>query len=1034
MSMLTTGRLPVRLVPLVGRQRELSDVIEALARHRLLTLTGPGGTGKTRLALAAAEAVRGAGEQAVGWVELAPVDDPAVVPLAVAGELGVREIPGQEVTDIIAEHVADRPMLLVLDNCEHLAAAAAELADRLLGACPALTILATSREALGVDGERQLAVPPLALPQGTATPVAATLAEFDAIRFFEQRAQLALPSFRLVDDNAAAVHQVCRRLDGLPLAIELAAARLRILSTGQLAERLDDVFTVLVGGARTAPRRHQTLRATLDWSHDLLAEDERAVFRRLAVFAGGFTLAAAEQVAAGVAAGVAAAGNTAGDPGPAATPADIPAGGVLDLLTRLADKSLLRVDRSGGEVRYHLLATVRDYARERLTAAAEYDQARRAHLRFYAEFVEQIEPRIGGGGESLGQVDLERELNRIEVETPNIRAALEFARSAGDMTGALRITGPLERYAYLRGQYSEVRRWMDSAVIIGPDAPTMLLAKALLGSGRLAHLQCDYATAVRRLEASLSLYQELDDAHGIARALQGLGSVAREQGRYDRSLELHAEGLAIAEAAGDDWAAATAHNFLGFASWLRGDYERAVAECTVARDGCRALGDVEGIVWALLSLAAVARYQGRDDRAAGLLEQSLVRSEGIGFREGVAWALEQQGLLAAGRGEPEAEELLRRSLDLHRELRDRWRTCSVLDDLAMLALAGGRAADAAALLAAAEALRGVIGTMVAPCEQPQHEATMAGARAALGDDAFEAAWQRGLLAPLDDLLAGSPAAPTPTAPAPATPAPAEPSPAGPPEPDPETSPEQPPLRIRALGAATVHRGDTLVTAADFGYAKPRELLFLLLSSPPLTREQLGVALWPDQSRQQLGNALHTALRGVRRALGDPGCVVYAEGRYTFDRSRPLDCDIEIFEQALAAARRAQPASAALPDLQRAIAAYGGDFLAEMTAGDWARARRDGLRRAFEAALLAAGRLHAAAGRHQAAVTAFRRLVAHEPLNETAHRELMSSWAQLGETARAVQHYAELAELLREQVGVPPAAETTALYQRLVGER
>jgi predicted ATPase/DNA-binding SARP family transcriptional activator len=1018
--MLTTGRLPVRLVPLVGRQRELRDVVEALARHRLLTLTGPGGTGKTRLALAAAEAVRGAGQQPVGWVELASADDPAVVPLAVAGELGVRDIPGRDVTDVIAEHVADRPMLLVLDNCEHLAAAAAELAERLLGACPALTILATSREALGVDGERQLAVPPLALPQDSATPVASALAEFDAIRFFEQRAQLALPSFRLVDDNAAAVHQVCRRLDGLPLAIELAAARLRILSAGQLAERLDDVFTVLVGGARTAPRRHQTLRATLDWSHDLLAQDERAVFRRLAVFAGGFTMAAAEQVAAG---------------------AGLPSGGVLDVLTRLADKSLLRVDRSGEEMRYHLLATVRDYARERLAAAGEYDQARQAHVRFYADFVEQIEPRIGG--DARGEVDLEYELNRIEVETPNIRAALDFARSAGDMAGALRITGPLERYAYLRGQYSEVRRWMDSAVTIGPAAPTMLLAKALLGSGRLAHLQCDYVTAVRRLEAALRLYQELDDPHGIARALQGLGSVAREQGRYDRSLELHAEALAIADAAGDDQAVATARSFLGFASWLRGDYERAIAECTVARAGFQALGDVEGIVWSLLSLGAVARFQGLDEQAAALLEQSLLRSEGIGFREGVAWALEQLGLLAAGRGDPDADGLLRRSLELHRTLRDRWRTCSVLDDLAALALAGGQAARGTALLAAAQALREVIGTVVAPCEQAQHDATASGARAALGDDAFEAAWQHGLLAPLDDLLAAAPA-PEPSTAEPDTAGPstvrppatqppaAQPDTAEPPAAEPAESRET--LRIRALGAATVHRGDTLVTVADFGYAKPRELLFLLVSSPPQTREQLGAALWPDQSRQQLGNALHTALRGVRRALGDPGCVVYADGRYAVDRSRPLDCDVDTFEQSLAAARRAQPASAALPGLQRAIAAYAGDFLTDMTAGDWALARRDELRRAFEAALLAAGRLHAAAGRHQAAVTAFRRLVAHEPLNETAHRELMSSWAQLGETARAVHHYAELTELLREQVGVPPAAETTALYQRLLGER
>jgi DNA-binding SARP family transcriptional activator len=240
------------------------------------------------------------------------------------------------------------------------------------------------------------------------------------------------------------------------------------------------------------------------------------------------------------------------------------------------------------------------------------------------------------------------------------------------------------------------------------------------------------------------------------------------------------------------------------------------------------------------------------------------------------------------------------------------------------------------------------------------------------------------------------------------------------------------LRIRALGAATVHRGDAVVTAADWGYAKPRELLFLLAASPPMTRDQVGAALWPDLSHQQLGNALHTALRGLRRALGDPGWVVYSDGRYRFNTAREHECDIETFEQALAAARRARPVAAALPDLQRAVAAYGGDFLAGMAAGEWAQARRDELARSFESALLATGRLHAAAGRYQPAAAAFRRAIAHEPLNETAHRELMNCWARLGETARAVRHYGELAELLQEQVGVPPAAETTALYRRLAG--
>ena len=241
-----------------------------------------------------------------------------------------------------------------------------------------------------------------------------------------------------------------------------------------------------------------------------------------------------------------------------------------------------------------------------------------------------------------------------------------------------------------------------------------------------------------------------------------------------------------------------------------------------------------------------------------------------------------------------------------------------------------------------------------------------------------------------------------------------------------------PLRVRALGKATVELGDTALTAADWGYAKPRELLFLLITSPPLTREQLRAALWPELSRQQLGNALHTALRELRRALGSQDWVLYAAGHYSVNRARPFDCDVDTFESSLAAAGRARPTSAGLPDLRRAVAAYGGDFLAGMTAGEWAGVRRDELRRRFETAVLATGRLHLAEGNHQAAVTAFRRAIEHEPLNESAHRELMTCWAQLGETARAVRHYSELTALFKDRVGVPPAAETTALYERLAG--
>jgi predicted ATPase/DNA-binding SARP family transcriptional activator len=1036
---LNTGRLPVRLVPLVGRQRELHEVVDALTRSRLVTLTGPGGTGKTRLALAATDAARTHFAGGVCWVELAPIDDPGIVAQAVADGLGLGEVPGQDASATVTEHVGERPMLIVLDNCEHLAAAVAGLADLLLGTCPALCILTTSRELLGVDGERSWPVPPLSLPGDGVAPAVSVLAEFDAVRLFEQRAQLILPSFRLAEDNAAAVLQVCRRLDGLPLAIELAAAQMRVLSIGQLAERLDDIFTVLVGGSRTAPARHQTLRATLDWSHDLLDDDERAVFRRLAVFSGGFTLTAAGQVASS---------------------GDIRAERMLGLLTRLADKSLVRVDHAGADARYHLLATVRDYARDRLAEAGEDGPTRQAHLRCYVDLVERAGRRLEhreqslpgdqaagslsrGGG--LGPGSLERTLDRLDAETPNLRAALEFARESGGAVAALRIAAPLGRYAYLRGHYHEVRQWMDAAVTADPGAPAALRAKALLGSGRLALLQCDYAPAVRRLEAALRLYRQLDDPQGIASALQILGSVSREQGRYARAMELHRESLAIAEAAGDSWAVAGAHGYLGFVAWLQRDLELATAECTTALGMFRELGYVDDIAWSLISLGAIARYQRAPGRAAELLAESRSLSERIGFREGLAWSLEQLGLLALDRGDPAAEDLLRRSLRVHRELHDRWRVTSVLDDLAALALSRGGAGTAARLLAAAQAMREAIGTVIAPCESDLHDQTLAGARAALGGHAFEAAWQQGTLATVEDLEAelhgASAAAPAVPAPAPAAPPPAPAGPAPrrargwparhPATPGGEAEPEGV-LRIRALGEATVSRGDIPVTAADWGYAKPRELLFLLVTSPPMTREQIGVALWPDQPGQQLGNSLHTALRGLRRALGDPGWVLYSDGRYAFGTSREHDCDVTTFELALAAARRAPGGDAALPHLQRALAAYGGDFLAGVAAGEWAQVRRDELSRSFESALLAVGRLHAAAGRHQSAAAAFRRAVAHEPLNETAHRELMDAWASLGETARAVQHYTELVELLAQQVGVPPSAETTALYQRLAG--
>ena len=391
--------------------------------------------------------------------------------------------------------------------------------------------------------------------------------------------------------------------------------------------------------------------------------------------------------------------------------------------------------------------------------------------------IEQVEAAVGR---------LELELDRLDAELPNLRRAFEFAQESGDPVAPLRIAGPLDRYAYLRGRYHEVRQWMDAAVTSCPDAPAALRAKALLGGGRLALLQCDYAPAVRRLEAALRLYRELGDPRGIASSLQVLGSVAREQGRYARAVELHAESLAIAEAAGDRWAVASAHGYLAFASWLQRDFGRAAEEAGTALAKFRELGDVEGAAWSLISLGTVARYQGNVERASVLLTESLALSEGIGFREGIAWSVEQLGLLAAVDGDPAAISLLRRSLELHSELRDRWRMSSVLEDLAAIALAQGNARQAARLLGAAEALRETIGTVIAPCERLQHNQTTKAVRTALGDEAFDAALRQGQLASMDELTADLPSA-DPPGPSPAAPL-RRPGQAGPDQADPDQAP------------------------------------------------------------------------------------------------------------------------------------------------------------------------------------------------------------------------------------------------------
>jgi predicted ATPase len=388
--------LPSELSSFVGREKELSEVKRLLADTRLLTLTGSGGCGKTRLALAAATDLLEEFEEGVWMVELAPLADPALVPQAVASTLGVREQPGRSPTETLSDYLSSKQVLLVLDNCEHLIEACAVLAEALLHSCPELRILATSREALGITGEVAWLVPSLSLPDLRHLPEIESLPRYESARLFVERTTAVKPTFALTERNATAVAQVCYRLDGIPLAIELAAARAKVLSVEQISERLDDCFRLLAAGSRTAMPRHRTLHATMDWSHDLLPDEEQTLFRRLSVFAGGFTLEAAESVCAGK---------------------DLQRDEVLELLSHLVDKSLVAVWEKDGETRYRLLETVRQYGREKLSESGEEGHLWERHAGYYLALAAKAEPELKGAG----QVEW---LQRFEWEHDNLRAAI----------------------------------------------------------------------------------------------------------------------------------------------------------------------------------------------------------------------------------------------------------------------------------------------------------------------------------------------------------------------------------------------------------------------------------------------------------------------------------------------------------------------------------------------------------------------------------------------------------------------------------
>lgn len=714
------NNLPQELTSFIGREKEVAEIAALLSGTRLLTLAGAGGTGKTRLSLqVAAEVLEPSRFPDGAWqVELAPLSDPSHVAQAVAQVLGVQEQGTQSIFQTLSHFLKAKRLLLILDNCEHLVAACATLCIDLLRACPGITILATSRESLNVRGEQTYRVPSLALPdlsemnQGTFnTPEA--ISRFEAVRLFSDRALLVKPSFIVTNANALALAQVCAQLDGIPLAIELAAARVRSLSVEQINERLDSRFRLLTSGDRSVLPRQQTLRALIDWSYDLLRENEKMLLCRLSVFVGGWTLSASEKVCGF---------------------APLEEWEVLDLLTSLVDKSLVQVDEVAGSTRYGLLETVRQYGIERLRANGESEVLAMRHLNWYLTLAEEAETKLGGPE----QVDW---LNRLEVEHGNLRAALHLAAERVEPASllCLRLAGALARFWEVRGYLNEGRESLTRVLRtvqamqaqrqgVVPDMRTKIAeAKVLAMLGRLATLQGDYRLECDYYEQCLPLYRESGDKHGIAFALKGFGDIAFYQGAYDLAHDYYEQCLHSYQESGDKSGIAQVHISLGSVAFYQEDYRLARDCYKQCLPLYQEIGDKRGIAFALSCLGNVALMTGDYSLARDYYEQCLPLYREGSYKRGIADVQSCLGSVATCQGDYRlARDYFEQCLLLHQEIGDKSGIVYGLEGWAELLWreggAGTTVVEALVVWFAAAALRETLGMPLAPAEQEQAEA------------------------------------------------------------------------------------------------------------------------------------------------------------------------------------------------------------------------------------------------------------------------------------------------------------------------
>ncbi len=655
-------------------------------------MTGSGGVGKTRLAIQSANKQMGKFKDGVWWVELAALTDPLLVPQTVAKVVDVREAPNQSLVETLVKHLRSKQMLLVLDNCEHLITACAQLVDRLLSGCKNLKILATSREALDILGETTWPVPSLSLPDANEDIAIKSLNNFESVRLFTERAEVIQPQFGLTEQSANWIVQICRRLSGMPLAIELAAARVKMMSVDEIAKRLDDRFDLLTSGSRTALPRHQTLRATIDWSYDLLSDPESSLFRRLSVFAGGFTLDSAEAIAAG---------------------RNFAQSQVLDLLGELINKSLVIVEpRSGdaeAETRYGMLETIREYAHQKLDEAGEAHEVRDRHLEYFVGLAEEAEPKMFGADSVIYY-------RRLDQELDNVRAVMEWCIQTRRAIPAFRLAASLFYYWFNRSSIGEWQGQLNKALSLSEGLErTAERAKALNSIGFFYWADVSTSNPRRELEEALSIGRDLGDHSIIARSLCNLGLMENVEGNYAEARSLLQQGIDL---------------------WQRLGPERKME-----------------YIWALIFLGDVALNQKNLQEAEALYEISINALRAIDDRNFLAYSVRRLGQLAWYQGQFEKATLLcRESLVLNQKLRDDRGIIACLSAFADIALAHGNAVLGAQLFGAVQALLNARGIRLLQVDRIEFERNVTTLRAELDSATLEKAWTKGASMTLEQAI------------------------------------------------------------------------------------------------------------------------------------------------------------------------------------------------------------------------------------------------------------------------------------------